>query len=65
MWPNPQEPADLVTFTDEILNGKLRFLCSVKNLLSNLSFILLKSSAGLSFLAGHVDNEQAKNAPKG
>ena len=25
MWPNP----DLVTFTEEILNGKLHFLCSV------------------------------------
>ena len=23
MWPNPQEAADLVTFTEEILNGKL------------------------------------------
>ena len=29
MWPNPQFPVDLVTFTEEILNGKLRFLCSV------------------------------------
>ena len=29
MWPNPQESADLVSFTEEILNGKLRFLCSV------------------------------------
>ena len=29
MWPNPQLPADLVTFTKEILNGKLHFLCSV------------------------------------
>ena len=28
MWPNPQEIADLVTFTVEILNGKLHFLCS-------------------------------------
>ena len=28
MWPNPQETADLVTFTEEILNGKLSFLCS-------------------------------------
>ena len=28
MWPNPQFPADLVTFTEEILNGKLHFLCS-------------------------------------
>ena len=29
MWPNPQETADLFTFTEEILNGKLYFLCSV------------------------------------
>ena len=29
MWPNPQEPGDLVKFTEEILNGKLHFLCSV------------------------------------
>ena len=28
MWPNPQETADLVTFTEQILNGKLHFLCS-------------------------------------
>ena len=31
MWPNPQETADLITFTEEILNGKLPFLCSVRN----------------------------------
>ena len=29
MWPNPQFSADFVTFTEEILNGKLHFLCSV------------------------------------
>ena len=28
MEPNPQFPVDLVKFTEEILNGKLRFLCS-------------------------------------
>ena len=28
MWPNPQETADLVTFAEEIFNGKLHFLCS-------------------------------------
>ena len=28
MWPNPQETADLVTFSEEILNGKLHFLCT-------------------------------------
>ena len=27
MWSNPQFPADLVTFTKDILNGKLHFLC--------------------------------------
>ena len=29
MRSNPQVTADLVTFTEEILNGKLHFLCSV------------------------------------
>ena len=28
MWQNPQSPADLVTFIEEILNGKLDFLFS-------------------------------------
>ena len=28
MGLNPQGTADLVTFTEEILNGKLHFLCS-------------------------------------
>ena len=29
MGPNPQLFADLVAFTGEILNEKLRFLCSI------------------------------------
>ena len=29
MWSNPQETADLIAFTKEILNGKLHFLYSV------------------------------------
>ena len=28
MWPNPQFPADLVTFAEEFLNGNLHFLGS-------------------------------------
>ena len=28
MLPNQQETADLVMFTEEILNGKLHFLCT-------------------------------------
>ena len=30
MWPNPQFPTDFVTFTEEILNETLQFLCSTK-----------------------------------
>ena len=29
MCPKPQETADLVTFTEEILNGKIHFFCAV------------------------------------
>ena len=32
MWPNPQETADLVIFTEKILNGKFHFLRSVNHL---------------------------------
>ena len=32
MCPNQQETADLITFTEEILNGKLHFLRSEKNI---------------------------------
>ena len=31
MWPNPQVPADLVAFTEDLLNGKLHFLCSTSS----------------------------------
>ena len=31
MLPNPQFPADLITFTEEILTGKLHFLCSTND----------------------------------
>ena len=37
MWPNPQETADLVTFTEEILKGKLHFLCSGDKISSDIS----------------------------
>ena len=29
MWPKVQETADLVTFTEKILNGNCHFLCGV------------------------------------
>ena len=30
MLPNPQKTADLVSFTEEILNGEPHFFCNVK-----------------------------------
>ena len=46
MWPNPQFLADLVTFTEEILNGKLHFLCSA----SSYSRALYFNIPGLIFI---------------
>ena len=43
MWPNTQFPADLVTFTEAILNGKLQFLCSA------MIFTYFASSSPLKF----------------
>ena len=31
MLPNPQKTEDLVTFTEEILNGKPHVLCSISD----------------------------------
>ena len=38
MWPSSQKAADLVTFTEEILNEKLHVLCSeyIKNTFDHL-----------------------------
>ena len=43
MWPNPQETADLGTFTEETPNGKLHFLWSVKYKLGYHVFSYWKS----------------------
>ena len=37
MWPYRQFSADLVTITEEILNEKLHFWCSVLNYLRNMN----------------------------
>ena len=43
MWSNLQFPADLITFTEEILNGKLHYLCSVKRIFNKLARFLFRS----------------------
>ena len=42
MWPNLQETADLVTFTEEILNAKLHFLCNANTTLKFKTQEILK-----------------------
>ena len=37
-----QETADLVTFTEEVLNGKLHFLSGVRSVLRNYSSDILE-----------------------
>ena len=39
MWPNPQKTVDLVTFTKEILNEKLHFLCSASSVFFFVNFL--------------------------
>ena len=42
MGPNPQFSADLITFTEETLNGKLHCLCSVENFVLYKKFFYAK-----------------------
>ena len=41
MWPNPQFPADLVSFTEEILNGKTSFFLQWTFRMKTYSVILM------------------------
>ena len=53
MWPNPEETADLVTFPEEILNGKFHFLHSVISVYFD--------SASVQFTRTLCEMENAKN----
>ena len=43
MWLNLQEAADLVTFIEEILNGKLHFLCIARFYFLRFQFYFLQT----------------------
>ena len=51
MWPDPQFPADLVTFTEEMLNGKLHFFAVI---VMNLAQIDLLAYSLAMMLNGSV-----------
>ena len=61
MWPNPQFPADFITFIEDILNGKLHFLCTdavsrwylsvIRNQGNNFSLEIIRNiDIGFSFI---------------
>ena len=54
MWQNPQETGDLVTFTEEILNGKLYYLSSVIQFISVVKFAITYSQP-LSYRNQSID----------
>ena len=62
MWPNPQFPDDLVTFTEEILNGKLHFLFSDGTMKSNI--IMVTSDFTTTFLITRLQNGLKKHIQK-
>ena len=58
MWPNPQFPAaDFVTFTEEILNGKLHFLCNVE------LYMIQGTRRGISRLPANIKDGDFNNKP--
>ena len=54
MWPNPQFPTDLVTFTEEIFNGKLHFLYS------DINEVIKKLYADVLHVANNFREEHLK-----
>ena len=56
MLPNPQFPADLVTFTEEILNRKLHFLCSGPGEITLLAHHLHRHNSLETCLDGYEEN---------
>ena len=61
MWPNPQFPADLVTFTEEILNGKLHFLWSALFCLLFFLWFLSKMCFKVDYFIFHFILEKEKH----
>ena len=64
MWPNLQETADLVKFTEEILNRKLHFLCSECRFLFHIMYLKSTSTTILSYINFLTKWEILKNQRK-
>ena len=54
MWPTPQVTADLATFTEEIVNGKLHFLCSTYCPFQHVIYCLFKNQRQISTQGSNI-----------
>ena len=54
MWSSLQKAADLVTFTEEIGNGKLDFLCRFGAFFDSIKFVTWDSTLYTNFIK-HLD----------
>ena len=52
MWPNPQVPADLVTFTEKIVNGNFIFCAAWTTLLFLFHFRSHEKNRRFNYLLG-------------
>ena len=48
-WPNPQETADVVTFTEEILNEKFLILCSSTTSCKGVIITIVMTTSSFKF----------------
>ena len=66
MWPNPQKNADLVTFTEEILNGNFYFLCCAfwKWTLKPHIYLWRKKDLRILFIKFFIGTKISKNTFK-
>ena len=62
MWPNPQFSADLVTFTEDDLSGKLHFLCS--ETIADLQELVLTSGTSYNLGVHQEEKEHVKRLEK-
>ena len=53
MWANPQIPVNLVTFTEEILNGKLHFCAVIEAVHSSVNHFI--TNEVLTICSSNVD----------
>ena len=66
MRPNPQETADLVLFTEEILNVRFHFLCSVTDCNSSFPYYsnAFEDFEILSYSIGSIPEVHSKLSQK-